>query len=497
MKKLMVFVLIMALVFTNVTSTFAKLRVDGTIELDTPISLECSENKSYYYYKFKPEESGRYCYYSSSDNTDIVGCIKDKDGSPIAVGNNYFKSVANWIYYYGDFIIECDLSNEETYYLYSALANASDGKYSICIEKMPLPSSIEIVKEDAYYYGLSYDMKCTFSPSNTADTIVSWTSSNPDVASIDNSGQLVANSFGTTEITVETLNGLTATAEIAVIDHKTVKLDEDILFNDSQDNITYGVKFDAPYDGQYTINVNLVNAPAGTGISLYVYDESFTDIYKAQGYSHYVNLDFEAGKSYYICYIPYAGLGSPIDFKSYISHESSNVPYLYTGVYESIKINGSDEIEFTYKFTPEKTSEYIFYSPLNYIDSSGKILDTDYNIVAESNNYICDDKTNTKVYDGAFCVKADLEAGQTYYLVTKGYNDYSSFDFLIDYADNKLGDVNQDGIFSAEDALEVLKYAARIKNLNDFNINFADINSDEVINAEDALNILKLAAKLI
>lgn len=57
------------------------------------------------------------------------------------------------------------------------------------------------------------------------------------------------------------------------------------------------------------------------------------------------------------------------------------------------------------------------------------------------------------------------------------------------------GDVNNDSLINAEDALLVLKHAAKVTTLN--NTSTADIDGDKVINANDALYILKYAAKVI
>lgn len=67
-----------------------------------------------------------------------------------------------------------------------------------------------------------------------------------------------------------------------------------------------------------------------------------------------------------------------------------------------------------------------------------------------------------------------------------------------DNATNKLlGDVNNDNIVNASDALEILKYAARIIELSDEDIVISDVNFDSTVDASDALMVLKYAAKII
>ena len=59
-----------------------------------------------------------------------------------------------------------------------------------------------------------------------------------------------------------------------------------------------------------------------------------------------------------------------------------------------------------------------------------------------------------------------------------------------------LGDVNEDEIINAVDALMILKHAAKLELLDAEAMERADITKDENINASDALEILKIAAKL-
>lgn len=67
----------------------------------------------------------------------------------------------------------------------------------------------------------------------------------------------------------------------------------------------------------------------------------------------------------------------------------------------------------------------------------------------------------------------------------------------------KCADTSGDGVINAEDALEVLKYAARLSEsfsteaVVDEGYVVGDVTGDNNINAEDALDILKYAAKLI
>lgn len=61
----------------------------------------------------------------------------------------------------------------------------------------------------------------------------------------------------------------------------------------------------------------------------------------------------------------------------------------------------------------------------------------------------------------------------------------------------KLGDANNDQKVSIRDALAILKHSAGIEILDDENICLANVNDDDLIDADDALQVLKYIAKLI
>lgn len=60
-----------------------------------------------------------------------------------------------------------------------------------------------------------------------------------------------------------------------------------------------------------------------------------------------------------------------------------------------------------------------------------------------------------------------------------------------------LGDINNDDVITASDALSVLKVVAKIEEMgNSFSIRKNDLNGDYKIDSEDALYILKIASKI-
>ena len=78
------------------------------------------------------------------------------------------------------------------------------------------PTSIKLNKTSAtMYYGDEMTLTATLEPSNVTEKTITWTSSNPAVATVNN-GVVKAKSAGKTTITAKTVNGLTATCNITV-----------------------------------------------------------------------------------------------------------------------------------------------------------------------------------------------------------------------------------------------------------------------------------------
>ena len=94
----------------------------------------------------------------------------------------------------------------------------------------------------------------------------------------------------------------------------------------------------------------------------------------------------------------------------------------------------------------------------------------------------------------------ELTAGTSYsvYLSTtsKAVTKVASFQYGEKPA-YTLGDVNNDGKIDAKDAVLVLRYAAKLADLNLQQQLSADVNADGAIDAKDAVKILRYAAELI
>ena len=112
----------------------------------------------------------------------------------------------------------------------------------------------------------------------------------------------------------------------------------------------------------------------------------------------------------------------PLTFKSissYITESGTSVEAIASGDQKAVTWNGYGG--YLYKFVPSNTAEYIFSSKTvvededdeNYLDTYGYLLDNKGSILSED-----DDNGG----NGNFSVRAELEAGKTYYYLARPYS---------------------------------------------------------------------------
>ncbi len=79
------------------------------------------------------------------------------------------------------------------------------------------PTSVTVQSELEMNVGNTHTLRATLSPSNTTETDIAWSSSNPSIVSVNNAGMLSAIETGVAKITAKTTNGLTATCTVTVV----------------------------------------------------------------------------------------------------------------------------------------------------------------------------------------------------------------------------------------------------------------------------------------
>lgn len=97
---------------------------------------------------------------------------------------------------------------------------ASGGYTATCnVTVLPIPETAVSIEpaETEVYYDETTTLTATVEPSNASYKTVTWTSADPSIATVDNSGKVKGVDLGTTTITATTNSGLTATCKVTVV----------------------------------------------------------------------------------------------------------------------------------------------------------------------------------------------------------------------------------------------------------------------------------------
>lgn len=131
--------------------------------------------------------------------------------------------------------------------------------------------------------GGSYKINASISPSNTTDDkTLTWTSSNPSIASVDSDGNVTAKKAGTTVITATSVNGITAQCQVMVTGAFTRFLENETAnsIKTKYRRMGYSAIIVAP-DGGYLRNNDIVF----TGCNLqYMYISGSSEIFLSDVY---------------------------------------------------------------------------------------------------------------------------------------------------------------------------------------------------------------------
>lgn len=185
-----------------------------------------------------------------------------------------------------------------------------------------------------------------------------------------------------------------------------------------------------------------------------------------------------------------------------------------------IDIISSEGIIASYK-SSEISEEYHFYNigkwiyDLKYFDYYATYINNEFNLYDTHGNKISGSVDGLsgigpcEAIAGRYILPTDFTVGAPWYYcysnddlenglcVTRKTDEDGNYKYGVIKFNNILdkGDCNGDGKINAEDALAVLKHAAKISQLSDESV--AEVTGDSKVNAEDALKILRYAAKII
>ncbi|MBR6917001.1 MAG: Ig-like domain-containing protein, partial [Clostridia bacterium] len=236
------------------------------------------------YFKFVPEETGYYNFYSSSED-DTYGILYDSAMNQIASDDSSG--------YDGNFRISRKLTAGEQYIFCARYWSSSrTGSFPVTLEKAPAASSIRtnisnirtFVGDDSDYYS----MDAYFYPDDAAPETITWTTSDESVVKVDEYGALTVIGAGEATVTATSENGLTAECAVTVLDP--IVMTEDVPARvEIVDNKTAQLVFTPSDGGDYCFGVS--NKPDDCGT--YMWLQSYSSSYNGR-----LTCYLEAGRTY-------------------------------------------------------------------------------------------------------------------------------------------------------------------------------------------------------
>lgn len=231
----------------------------------------------YLEYKILPE---------NSDETDVVW---ESDNTKVAMVSEDGQVTANGV---GTTTVRCYIEANPSLSATCTVNVKGKDSEEVKVSGISLNPDIDLKIEE----GSSYTIKATVAPSNATNNSVKWVSSSPDVATVDDNGNVTAIKAGSTTITCTAVDGSGVSASCPV----TVKAKDIVDPGDITDPL-YKCDYEADFD-IYT------KIPGGTGLSIDVFTNAPSD--KVQVLTSNNNIYYNGvfvkrnvyGYSYYYCF---------------------------------------------------------------------------------------------------------------------------------------------------------------------------------------------------
>ena len=196
----------------------------------------------------------------------LMPYVEEDDNSSNIKDKWYYKDSNTYYYENGELVKGYKTIDGIEYYF-----DNETGEKSIPVDSIELEKEITIEKED------TYSLKVNIFPSDAKNKKITWTSSNEEIATIDDNGVITAIKEGTTTITATSINNKTATCNVTVtkrlpkVKYKTHVQDygwQDYVKNGEMSGTTgkakrlEGIKIkleDIPYDGDIEYKTHIEN----------------------------------------------------------------------------------------------------------------------------------------------------------------------------------------------------------------------------------------------
>ncbi len=279
-----------------------------SITLGEAFLVEIEEGSSVWY-KFVPEKTKNYVY-SSYDNSDVDPVCKVYDSEMNLIsesddgnGNNFENTV--------------ELTAGETYYFefFEYYRNAT-GSYMAKVSRvLPTFFNIDNYMDYTPHVGCEIKLDVEVYPNDT-DAVITWTSSDNEVATVDENGNVKLVGVGDAVITGSVEGGLSDTFDItsrpsesiAIGDEKTVIFDGTLTQRDTVAAFRF-VPEESAYYRMYSYDIVTVDEEHAVDPRLWIRDDYYNEIGYNDDGGEDVNVDgqawLEKGKGYFFLIEPY------------------------------------------------------------------------------------------------------------------------------------------------------------------------------------------------
>ncbi len=233
---------------TNTCTVVVKQFTDcEEIKNDEFKTVTLTEGERQQYFKFTPEESGWYVFYT--DKWVRSGTLLNTEGEYINGSSSYSSPIR----------VEHEFVSGETYIFkvgYVKDYDAITEPFNLYLKKLTPAQSISIDQGNSLIRYPYASVWLTYSFEPTTDIIPEtcvWTSSNTEVATVNDSGYVYTKKAGTTTITVTSSNGLSDQCEIIVEDYPDILCGEQkkVIISDAHNIARY--RFTPQETGWYAL----------------------------------------------------------------------------------------------------------------------------------------------------------------------------------------------------------------------------------------------------
>ncbi len=290
MKRTLSFILIAVMLMSVVPFALAyDVETMETISLGDSKTVTANRNNLVSFFKFVPEQSGEYVFYSTSDGrVDTYGYLYSEEGEWIDECDDEID---------GHFAVYGELEKGKTYILKTHLYDPSNSAtYTVhagvtgldATAIVPRDTDIEFYLDSMGY--VYYDLV----PFAADEENVSFSSDNEAVVTVNGYGELYGHAAGTAKITLSTESGLSATVNVTVAAPAPLALDTPVTGKANDDGYAK-FAFTPNESGYYTFTSNSKSYG-----EIYVTDGMGT-VYGTHGQNISVSDYLEKDTTYTVC----------------------------------------------------------------------------------------------------------------------------------------------------------------------------------------------------